>query len=98
MFKQLAGIFKSIATEFDPLPSSGKAAQEAFEEITGMAMLEKPCGNAEQATNELAGDAKLANTCRDAQQMNKVLQRRIARLMKEKPAIWAKYFKKECGK
>ena len=56
-------------------------------------------GKAEQeATNELAGDTKLAKTCRDAQQMNKVLQRRITRLMKEKPAIWDQYFKKEAEK
>ena len=60
--------------------------------------LPSPSKAAQEATNELAGDAKLAKTCRDAQQMNKVLQRRIARLMKEKPAIWAKYFKKESGK
>ena len=78
MFKQLAGMFKSIETEFNPLPSSGKAAQEA--------------------TNELAGDSKLAKTCRDAQQMNKVLQRRIARLRKEQREVWDEYFKKETGK
>ena len=97
MFKQMAGMFKTIA-KLNYLPSSGKAAQQAFEEITGMAMLEKPCGNAEQATNELAGDAKLAKTCRDAQQMNKVLQRRIARLRKEQREVWDEYFKKESGK
>ena len=56
-------------------------------------------GKSEQeAAGELAGDAKLAKTCRDAQQMNKVLQRRITRLMKEQPEVWAEYFKKECGK
>ena len=78
MFKQMAGMFKSIATEFNPLPSFGKAAQEA--------------------TNELAGDAKLAKTCSDAQQMNKVLQRRIARLRKEQLEVWNEYFKKDTGK
>jgi len=77
MFKQLAGIFKTVA-KLNYLPSSGKAEQEA--------------------TNELAGDAKLAKTCRDAQQMNKVLQRRITRLMKEKREVWDQYFKKESGK
>ena len=60
--------------------------------------LPSPSKAAQEATNELAGDAKLAKTCRDAQQMNKVLQRRITRLMKEKPAVWDQYFKKECGK
>ena len=53
---------------------------------------------AQEATNELAGDAKLAKTCRDAQQMNKVLQRRIARLRKEQREVWDEYFKKESGK
>ena len=77
MFKQLAGIFKTVA-KLNYLPSSGKSAQEA--------------------TNELAGDAKLAKTCRDAQQMNKVLQRRIARLRKEQREVWDEYFKKETGK
>ena len=60
--------------------------------------LPSPSKTAQESTNEIAGDAKLANTCRDSQQMNKVLQRRITRLMKEKPAIWDQYFKKETGK
>jgi len=60
--------------------------------------LPSPSKAAQEATNELAGDSKLAKTCRDAQQMNKVLQRRIARLRKEQREVWAEYFKKETGK
>ena len=93
MFKQLAK-FLRMEREHNAFGRSDHSHLVDF----GNQQLTDTGKAAQEATNELAGDAKLAKTCRDAQQMNKVLQRRIARLRKEQREVWDEYFKKESGK